>query len=96
MTPDIEALPFDQLRTLHREIAALIAQKRHETLMQLREQAAVLGFTANELLPSKNGRDKVAVKYKDDQGNTWSGRGKRPAWLVEALDQGRSLEDFAV
>jgi hypothetical protein len=25
MTPEIQALPFDQLRTLHREIGALIA-----------------------------------------------------------------------
>jgi DNA-binding protein H-NS len=36
------------------------------------------------------------VKFRDDQGNTWAGRGKRPRWLVAALDAGRKLEDFAV
>jgi hypothetical protein len=34
MTPEIEALSFDELRTLHREIGALIAQRRHEALEQ--------------------------------------------------------------
>jgi DNA-binding protein H-NS len=26
-----------------------------------------------------------AVKFKDDQGNTWGGVGKRPAWFTAAL-----------
>lgn len=43
----------------------------------------------------KPGR-KVAPKYRDDKGNTWAGRGKRPVWLRDALAAGRKLEDFAV
>ena len=39
---------------------------------------------------------KVAIKYKDDQGNGWSGRGSQPRWLRAALEAGKSLEDFAV
>ena len=42
---DYAALPFDQLRTLHREIGALIAKRRHEALEELKQQVAVLGFT---------------------------------------------------
>lgn len=37
---------------------------------------------------------KAPVKYRDDSGNTWSGRGLKPRWLKAALDSGRSLEDF--
>lgn len=37
-----------------------------------------------------------SVKYRDDQGNSWVGRGKRPTWLRDALAAGRKLEDFAV
>lgn len=37
-----------------------------------------------------------AVKYRDDQGRTWVGRGKRPQWLRDALAGGKKLEDFAV
>lgn len=39
---------------------------------------------------------KVAPKYRDDKGNTWAGRGKRPIWLRDALAAGRKLEDFAI
>jgi hypothetical protein len=39
---------------------------------------------------------KVAVKYRDDAGNTWAGRGAQPVWLREKLKGGAKLEDFAV
>lgn len=32
--------------------------------------------------------------YRDADGNTWAGRGRRPAWLNEALERGAALEDF--
>ncbi|MBL8290039.1 MAG: H-NS histone family protein [Rubrivivax sp.] len=39
---------------------------------------------------------KVAPKFRDENGNTWAGRGKRPVWLRTALASGRKLEDFAI
>jgi DNA-binding protein H-NS len=36
------------------------------------------------------------AKYRNDQGQTWGGRGPRPRWLREALASGKSLEDFTV
>lgn len=33
-------------------------------------------------------------KFKDDQGNIWSGRGPRPAWFKAALEAGKSAEDL--
>ena len=38
---------------------------------------------------------KADVKFSDATGNTWSGRGPRPAWLRAALTSGQSLESFA-
>lgn len=45
-----------------------------------------------------NGRAKgsVAIKYKDGQGNTWTGRGKTPRWLVAAEKAGKNREQFKV
>lgn len=40
-------------------------------------------------------RAPVPAKYKDDQGNTWSGRGSQPRWLVAALASGKKLESLA-
>lgn len=34
------------------------------------------------------------VQYKDDAGNTWSGRGRRPEWLKAALQSGKTLDDL--
>jgi len=39
---------------------------------------------------------KVAPKYRDDSGNTWTGRGKMPKWLAAAMAQGRALDSFKI
>jgi DNA-binding protein H-NS len=49
---------------------------------------------AGKRTPSK--KSAVAVKYRDEAGNTWTGRGSRPRWLTAALAEGRALESFAV
>src|SRR5689334_7584413 len=36
---------------------------------------------------------KVAIKYRDSGGNTWTGRGSQPRWLVAALKEGKKIED---
>ena len=36
------------------------------------------------------------VKFKNDTGGTWGGLGKRPQWLRDALNEGKTLADFAV
>ncbi len=41
-------------------------------------------------------RAPVPAKFKDDAGNTWSGRGSQPRWLVAALADGKKLESMAV
>ncbi len=47
--------------------------------------------------PAKSaGSRKVAIKYRDEKGNTWTGRGKTPRWLVEAEKTGKTRENFAV
>jgi DNA-binding protein H-NS len=39
---------------------------------------------------------KIPIKYRDENGNTWTSRGSRPKWLVAALDSGRKIEEFLV
>jgi len=48
--------------------------------------------------PRKSSKSKyrAAVKFRDDAGNTWVGRGPRPQWLRDALASGKELKDFAV
>lgn len=37
-----------------------------------------------------------SVAYRDEKGNTWTGRGKQPRWVTEALAGGKTLEDLRV
>ena len=38
----------------------------------------------------------AVVKFRNDSGGTWGGRGKRPQWLRDALAGGKQLSDFLV
>lgn len=45
----------------------------------------------------KAGAKPVAeVRYRNEAGLTWVGRGKRPQWLRDALAAGHTLEEFKV
>jgi len=33
-------------------------------------------------------------KFKDDQGNVWSGRGPRPVWFKAALEAGKTPDEL--
>jgi DNA-binding protein H-NS len=79
-----------------REQAAVIADIR-EKIEQYGLTAEDLGFGAKAATGKKAGVNrKVPVRYRDSAGNTWTGRGKRPGWLTQALAAGKSVEDFLI
>jgi DNA-binding protein H-NS len=39
---------------------------------------------------------KIAPKYRGPDGQTWSGRGLKPRWLVEAIKGGKKVESFLI
>jgi DNA-binding protein H-NS len=44
----------------------------------------------------KQGGSMVKYRNPDNPAQTWTGNGRKPAWLVEALASGKTLEDFAI
>ena len=38
----------------------------------------------------------VAAKYKDEAGNSWTGRGSQPKWLKDAVAAGKTVDQFLV
>lgn len=42
-------------------------------------------------IPSPQKGTKAPIKFKDSQGNKWSGRGKTPKWL-----EGKNPEDYRI
>lgn len=99
---DLSKLSIDELQALARDIETEIVTRRaaekERVLSQMRELAASIGTTPEELLRGGRGAvAAVAVKYRhpDNPDLTWSGRGKRPTWVSEALASGKTLDDLA-
>lgn len=63
---------------------------------QARKKKATRGKAARKKKAAV--RKPAAIKYRNpaDSSQTWTGRGKRPVWLRDALDKGAKLEDFEV
>ena len=101
---DLSKLSIEEMEVLAKDIEAEIISRREaereRVLSQMRELAASIGTTPEELFRKGGVRvaeKVVAVKYRhpDDPALTWTGRGKRPLWVVEALAAGKTLEDLA-
>ena len=102
---DLSKLSIEEMEALAKDIEAEINARRladrERVLEQMRELAASIGTTPEQLF-GKAGRPAavektVVVKYRHPENTalTWSGRGKRPQWVVEYLAAGKSLEDLA-
>jgi DNA-binding protein H-NS len=75
--------------------------KRKDVINQIKELAFSIGVTVEISEPGKTSTRKggtVPVKYRnpDNPANKWTGRGMKPKWLRELLEQGRSLEEFEI
>jgi DNA-binding protein H-NS len=90
---------------LERQIAAAKSRSRDEAIAKIRTLMQENGLSVSDLTTLKpkkqvsstgHIRKPVATKYKDGQGNSWTGRGLKPKWLTAALSDGKALEDFKV
>lgn len=59
-------------------------------------KARVNGKTNGTGKRAKRRGKSVPIKYRDDKGNTWTGRGKTPRWLAAAEKAGKNREQFKI
>ncbi|CAN6961356.1 DNA-binding protein [Psychrobacter okhotskensis] len=102
-TIDLDSLNVDELRAITENAQQLIAKKQHQRLydayMQFEKIAEESNSTIEEILKAGETLEKKrSIKYRNTDNNeeTWTGRGRKPTWLVDALAAGRKLEDFAI
>lgn len=65
------------------------------------EDFQVGGIAADGTQPSERVRPArkkrvAAPRFRDDAGNSWSGKGRKPRWFQEALASGKKPEDLSV
>ena len=100
---NLDTMSLDELKTLRKQVDKAIAgyedRKKKEALEQLEKAARDMGFSLAELTGgSSKPRRTVAPKYANptDSSQTWTGRGRKPRWVEEALASGKSLDDLAI
>lgn len=107
MSTNIDNLDIDQLQELQKKTAKLIEKKQRENVDQAYHQLLVIaenvGMSLEALIEhgqqqQPSAKRTVAPRYRDlnDTAQTWTGRGKKPRWVVDALAQGKTLEDLAI
>jgi DNA-binding protein H-NS len=102
---DLGTLSLDQLKKLRDDVAITIfnyeKRKKAEALAAAEEAAQAAGYSLKELLSDSNlmkSKTKAAPKYANpnDPSQTWTGRGRKPKWIVELLAAGKSLDEAAI
>lgn len=104
MEIDLDKLALKDLRELRARVDKAIAsfddRRRKEVVDKIEELAREHGFALNDLADSLTSRKRspVAAKYANpaDSSQTWTGRGRKPRWVNEAMEAGKSLEDLAI
>jgi len=101
----LDRMSSKDLASLQQRIAVAIVNKqaseKSDLKRKLEELAAQSGFNVNELFGAGTSSlkgSKVAVKFRNpkDDTQTWTGRGRKPNWLVEALGKGKKIDNFRV
>jgi DNA-binding protein H-NS len=93
-------LPSKELIDFKTILNLAIAEKQEkdklETRKELEKLALESGFSLAELVSTKLKRKGSAVLYRnpDNKSQTWSGRGRKPNWLLSALESGKILDDL--
>jgi DNA-binding protein H-NS len=91
---------LDDLVKQHQQIEQQIAAMKAQAVAGVFHYMEQLGVTLADLgaRPAAKPRPaaKRPVKYRDEQGNTWTGVGTRPRWLSARLTAGAALEQFAI
>lgn len=93
-----------QTAELEKQLNEARKADRAGVISQIKQLMADHGLTPDDL-GGKAGKEKktsanagktVAPKYKDNQGNTWTGRGLQPKWIKALIASGKTLDDLKI
>lgn len=101
---ELNELSLSDLKKLQKDVTKAIEnfgdRERKAALAELEALARDRGFSLAQLMDdvAAKPRKSVAPKYANpmDPSETWTGRGRKPRWVVAALDAGKSLDDLSI
>lgn len=88
----------DHIARAQKALAAAKDRERSELKHKIASLAENAGFSVGELFGGRGKGKSISVKYMnpDNRAETWTGRGRKPNWLVAKLSKGAKITDFAV
>jgi DNA-binding protein H-NS len=107
-TADLSKYNLSELKGLQHDIEREIKSREQQEVKKAREQilsiAQSVGLPIDQLIVNAGKKAKtektttVRAKYRNptDSEQTWSGRGRQPRWVVEALAKGKKLDEFRI
>jgi len=101
---DLSKKSLEELKALRKDVDAAIAgfqdRKRSEAMKALEAVAKQHGMSVSEIVGSggKGRKTKSAPKYRNpgNSKETWTGRGRQPAWFKAAVTKGASPDSMAI
>lgn len=102
---NLEEMSRKELLSLRGNVEKALAnaekRERKEALKAAEKAAAEFGFSLSELsdnAPRAAKGTKAKAKYCNpaDPAQTWSGRGRKPQWVHDALNSGADISDLEI
>lgn len=95
----LDKMTAAQLKQLRVDVDAALVDRQRQDLADAKAAAAAaaaeFGFSLADLnAKQKNGtRAKAAPKYRNPENaeQTWTGRGRKPQWIIDALSAGADI-----
>ena len=102
--PDLNAMSLRDLKQFQKDLVKAVSdfdgRRKSETRAALEARAKKLGFSLAGIFGSTVGITRAAAspKYRHPENApvTWSGRGRKPHWFIDALAAGKTEEALAV
>ena len=103
---DLAGYTLGELKGLQHDLERAIKDRQQQDVQKAREQILAIakdaGVSVEELLGNggtkakKSSGKKVDAKYQnpEDTSQTWTGRGRQPRWMAEAVASGKKPDDF--
>lgn len=92
----------DQIAALQKQAEEARKQEMAAVVAEIKAKMAEYGITVEDLGTAARSRARRravsgVAKYRNPAtGEQWTGKGRKPAWMVQALQQGRSMDEFKI
>ncbi|MBO9466266.1 H-NS histone family protein [Pelagimonas phthalicica] len=102
MSIDLEGMSREELSQLiadaTKALKTVDARRKAEAKIAAEKVAKEFGYSLDEILNAGGKTTKGAPKYANpaDPSQTWTGRGRKPKWVVDALAKGTPVEDLEI